>query len=184
MKPISFRSPRNPGFTLIEVMIVVVIVAVLAALAAPSFSDFMEKNRVKGATEEIYGLILQAKSEVPIRDASIFVNTNTAATPWCVGYAAAANCDCTDPSSCAVNVAGTDVTQIVNGQEYPGVTIQETFAGTGTAFRTPRGMVNPGEVGTVSVVSTDWQLDIVVSTTGRIRVCNPNDNAMTGYEPC
>ena len=162
-------------------MIVVVVVAILAAIAVPGFNDFVAKNRVKSAAEDIYGLILQAKSEAPIRDANISVNTNTGATPWCVGFSTTANCDCTNTTSCVVPVAGTNVVQVVNGADYRGVTITETFAGTGTTFNRIRG---DAAEGTISVISDNWQLNIVISAEGRIRICNPNANAMSGYGAC
>lgn len=172
----------SPGFTLVELMVVVAIVAIIAAIAVPSFNDFVAKNRVKGAAEEIYGLILQAKSEAPIRDADISINTNTGANPWCMGFSTTVNCDCTNTTSCVVPVAGTNVLQVVNGTDYNGVTIAETFANTGTTFSLPR--VTATQAGTISVVSGNWQLNIIISTQGRIRVCNPNNNTMTGYDAC
>jgi len=176
---------RAKGFTLIEMMIVVVVVAILAAIAVPGFNDFVAKNRVKSATEDIYGLILQAKSEAPIRDANISVNTNTGATPWCVGFATAANCNCTNTTSCVVPVAGTNVVQVVNGTDYNGVTIAENFGGTGFTFNRIRGTASTANnQDTISVTSGAWQLNIVISPEGRIRICNPNNNTMTGYEPC
>lgn len=163
-------------------MIVVAIVAIIATIAVPSFNDFVAKNRIKGAAEEIYGLILQAKSETPIRDQNISVNTNTGADPWCVGFSTTVDCDCTNTTSCVVPVAGTDVLQVVNGAEYNNVTIAETFAGTGTTFTLPRNTATLA--GTLSVTSGAWQLNIIISTQGRIRVCNPNNNVMTGYDGC
>jgi prepilin-type N-terminal cleavage/methylation domain-containing protein len=178
------RRQSEAGFTLVELMVVVAIVAIIAAFAVPSFNDFAAKNRVKGAAEDIYGLILQAKSETPIRDTNLSVNVNTGANPWCVGFSTTVNCDCTNTTDCTVPVGAgaTQVLQVVNGTNYDGVTIAETFAGTGTTFRLPRNSAS--QAGTISVVSGNWQLNIVISTQGRIRVCNPNNNAMTGYDAC
>ena len=177
----GITSAADKGFTLVELMVVVAIVAIIAAIAVPSFNDFVAKNRVKGAAEEIYGLILQAKSEAPIRDTNISVNTNAGADPWCVGFSTAVDCDCTNTTSCVVPVAGTDVVQVVNGTEYNGVTIAETF-NTGTTFTLPRNTAS--QAGTISVTSGIWQLNIIISTQGRIRICNPNNNTMPGYEAC
>lgn len=171
---------HGKGFTLIEMMVVVAIVAILAALAAPSFNDYIAKNRVKGAAEEIYGLILQAKSEGPIRDADISINVSTSA-PWCVGYATAANCSCSGTISCTVDVAGTAVTQVVSGSDFTNVTLAESFAGTGTTFSLPRGNAAGGSI---TATSGNWALRVVISPQGRVILCNPNDNTMIGYEAC
>src|SRR5690606_31368618 len=159
----------------------VVVVAILAAIAVPGFNDFITKNRVKSAAEDIYGLLLQAKSEAPIRDTNISVNTNAGATPWCVGFSTAANCDCTNTTSCVVPVAGTNVLQVVNGTSYTGVTIAETFAGTGFTFNRIRGTASTvATQDSINVTSGNWQLNVVISPEGRIRMCNPNNNVMTG----
>ncbi len=165
------------GFTLVELLMVIAVIAILAAIAAPSFNDWLAKGRVKSATEDIYGLILQAKSEGPIRDTDMTVDVDTDA--WCVGFSDGA-CDCTDTTSCTVNVAGTNVTQIVDGSDYDNITITSDFAG--TTFSRLRGDVNNS--GDITVTSGDWALDIAISDAGRIRICNPNNNVMTGYESC
>ncbi len=173
---------RYRGFTLVELMLVLAVVAIIAAIAVPTFDDFVTKNRVKGAAEEIHGLVLQAKSEGPVRDVDMSVSIDTEA--WCVGFAETADCDCTDAASCAVDVAETEVTQVVDGSAHQGVMITENFAGDGFTFEQLRGSLENDNSGTIAVASGDWRLDIQVSAGGRIRVCNPNSNAMTGYDAC
>lgn len=184
----SYRvKPRNRvrcvtsvslGFTLTELMIVLAIIAILAAMVAPSFDDFIRKNRVKGAAEDVYGMLLQAKSEAIVRDTDIFVNVENGAN-WCVGYDTVANCVCSGSISCIVPVAGQDVTQVISGTDYRDVTMS---AGSDITFSLPRGFPNP--TSTLTLSSGNWALNIVTSLRGRIRVCNPNSNAMTGYESC
>ncbi|GIX31133.1 MAG: hypothetical protein KatS3mg124_1605 [Porticoccaceae bacterium] len=180
----SFR--RGPGFTAIELMVVVAVVALLAAMAVPAFQDLLAKRRVKGAAEEIHGLLLQARHEVPLRERDVTAVFADSADPWCVGLTLAATCDCgiqdpTDPDACTLPVAGTPVLQVLQGDEFPGVALESTFTADHTTFRHPRLTANAGSV---RVTSGDFRLDVVVSPQGRIRICNPNDNAMPGYLPC
>lgn len=172
------------GFTLIEVMIVVAIVAILLSLAVPSFNDLFEKNRLKRASEAVYGLVANAKAESTIRDVDMQVIINAGA--WCVGYADAANCNCTlsNPSAtdaCSVPVAGTDVLKVVNGSDFSDVTLATNY-GASVAFNRLRGTA-PG--GTLNFVSGNWKLDLVISNEGRLRLCVPGDATATmGYPSC
>ena len=169
------------GFTLIEAMIVVAVIAVLLAVAVPSFSDFFEKNRLKRATEAVYGLITKARAEAVIRDTDLSVSVDSGT--WCAGYAVAANCDCaeTDPDvagACAVPVAGTNVLQVVDGTSFDGVNIAADFD---TTFD---GIDSTADNDTISLSVGNWALDIRVSIYGRVRICAPNANRPMGYSGC
>ncbi len=180
------RRETVNGFTLIEMLITVAIIAVILGLAVPSFNDFFNKNRLKQATEQTYGLIAQAKAEAVTRDADIIVTVNSAA--WCIGYAvaiaggAACNCTLIDPEAagaCAVPVAGVNVLKVVDGADFIGVNIADNFGG-GSTFDSIRGTANNG---TINFTVGNWALDVVVSTRGRIRACAPDAKTM-GYNAC
>src|SRR5690606_21426092 len=120
------RPTPQRGVTLIEMMIVVIIVGIIAAVAVPSFDNYFERQRVKRAAEDIYGLILQAKSEGPIRDVGMSVSVDT--DTWCVGFSDTANCDCA-ANACRIDVAAATgangVVQVVNGTDHPDVRSEE-----------------------------------------------------------
>lgn len=175
---------RHTGFTLLELMITVAVIAVLLAVAAPSFNDFFDKNRLKQATEDVYGLISRAKAETVTRDANMFVTVDGGA--WCVGFAAAANCTCSplpapdDAGACAVPVAGTNVLQVVDGANFTDVNI--TSGDTGIEFNRLRGTTFNNR--TVTLTAGAWSLNVVVSQDGRVRLCAPDADRTMGYPQC
>ncbi len=175
------QASGQQGFTLIEAMIVVAVIAVLLAVVVPSFNDFFDKNRLKRASEEMYGLIMKAKAETVTRDRGLSVSVDSGT--WCAGYAVAANCDCSlaDPDAvgaCAVPVAGVNVLQAIDGTSFTGVAIAADFD---TTFNSIRGTANNG---TISLSAGNWALNVMVSTRGRIRVCAPDANRTMGYSGC
>lgn len=176
------------GFTLVEALITLAILAILVAMAAPALNDFFVKGRVKRATVEVQGLLAKAKAETVIRDADLSVSIKPGASEtWCVGFAETPDCDCAaDPAECVVNVAGTDVTQVITGAEYPGVGLTQNFASTGTFFGTTFDAVRgDAPAGTITLTSGSWALGVTVSPEGRIRICgkDTSTNSM-GYPAC
>lgn len=171
------------GFTLIELLVVVAIIAIVLSLAAPSFNDFFAKNRLKRAAEEVYGLVTKARAETTIRDTDMAVTVDT--DEWCLGYAAAAGCDCKlaagAAGACSVLVSGTDVLQVVDASDFNGVALTDDFGG-GVTFNSVRGTTGGGSV---NLSAGGWELNIVVSNMGRVRVCAPADSTTTmGYDAC
>jgi type IV fimbrial biogenesis protein FimT len=77
-------KPR--GFTLIELMVTLVVLTVLVTIAVPSFSDYFEKTRVRGAADQITNLLARArqaavKANMPISIVAI----EKSGGGWCVG---------------------------------------------------------------------------------------------------
>lgn len=177
-------STLQRGFTLVEMIVVVAIVAIIAAVAVPAFDDYFETVRIRRAVEEIRGLIIQAKSEGPIRDRNMSIAINTG--QWCVGFAAIPNCDCVAQAgaqACTIDVAGVPVLQVVQGIDFPGVTITTTFPANGSTINRLRGTASPA--GTVKVASGEKVVDIRLSLYGRVRVCAPfGSNGKSGYSSC
>lgn len=80
---------KNPGFTLIEMMIVVVIIAILAMISYPSYKSYVKKtNRMEAKAElmEIAGRLQKYKLIH-----STFRPNNTPITLATIGYAVNAN---------------------------------------------------------------------------------------------
>lgn len=65
LKPINLQRSRrhNSGFTLIEMLVVVFIVATLAAISAPSWSAFVNRQRVNKVNDAVLSVLQQAQTE-------------------------------------------------------------------------------------------------------------------------
>jgi len=179
----SKQASGQQGFTLVELLIVIAIIAILLSLAAPSFNEFFEKNRLKRAAEEVYGLVTKARAETVIRDADMTVAVDTAT--WCLGYAATPGCDCTlavgEAASCSVSVAGTPVLQVVDASSFSGIDIDN--GSNDSTFMSVQGTADGGNIH----LKTDggWELKVIVSGMGRVRICAPVDSTSTmGYAEC
>jgi type IV fimbrial biogenesis protein FimT len=174
---------RSSGITLVELLFVLAIVGIITGLALPAYSDAVARARVKSAAESIYGLMQQARSEAPIRDANLSVTVNSA--HWCVGISDIANCDCTlatGATACTLNVAGQKVLHRVLGDEFDQVAVSENFPGVRTTFSPIRRNASPA--GTVTVSSNGQEMQIKIGLIGRIRLCSATGTAILGYPPC
>jgi type IV fimbrial biogenesis protein FimT len=67
----------QPGFTLIEVLMVVALVGVMALAAMPNFQSFISKTRVSGAANELLGDISYARSEAATRQVEVAICVST-----------------------------------------------------------------------------------------------------------
>lgn len=175
MKP---RSPHS-GFTLIEMMITVAVLAILVAVAAPSFSDAMDRARIKSQAMRVIDVIEFAKSEATkssmIRD--------TATGTWTTNVTIAV----TGGSSWSVVAEATDadgnITQRkASSEDVSGITIQSPNSATLTMnFR----RIMTGDVDTAIVLQSanGRQIQISVSATGRITACAV-DTSIGDFSSC
>lgn len=62
---------RNPGFTLIELMIAIAIFAILVLLAMPMYSTFIANTQIRTATESILSGIRLAQTEAVKRNGQV-----------------------------------------------------------------------------------------------------------------
>jgi len=187
---VALMEKATKGFSLIELLVTVMVLAVLVSLAMPVIGQ-LDKRRLIGAAEAVYSEFQFAKSEAIKQSRDMHVEVGDGAD-WCVGVTDKDDCDCTLPqtnnNACTVSVfdVATDteveVLRTVRAEDHDGITVN-----TGTAFEVEfnslRGMLN-GVGNTVELQSQDGRrLDVVVSRTGRVRLCGPNE-PVGGYPQC
>jgi type IV fimbrial biogenesis protein FimT len=158
---------KEAGLTLIELIVVVVIVAIMALVAMPSYTNWINREQVKNAAEDVYALLTEAKAESVMRDANIAVRSNS--DQWCVGFTTKANCDCTETDStaagaCTVLVGITPVLKVLDGSVFDNVTAASVH---NTTFNAVRGTAGAGSF---QLTSGTASKTVSISNYGRIRV--------------
>jgi len=189
------RHPRGQrGFTLVELMISLLVLAILAALATPSFTDFFERNRVRGAADEVVSLISNARAESVKNDLDVSIAMRGSGTAWCLGANAAAAavggapagpaspCDCTDASAC--QVGGQRL--VVASGDYRDVSVRTALA-SDLFFDSTLGALAPLGTGVLTLTSPHGKYDVSVQVgaLGQARLCTPPDKpAMSEMPSC
>lgn len=89
---VTVRHAR--GFTLPELMIGIAIMAILATVAAPSMSELIASQRVKGASSDVFTALLRTRSEAIKRNRPVTLAPKTAgswAGGWVIAHPVTAN---------------------------------------------------------------------------------------------
>jgi type IV fimbrial biogenesis protein FimT len=76
---------RARGFTLPELMAGVAIMAILGAVAAPSMSELLASQRVKGASSDVFTALLRTRSEAIKRNRPVTLAPKAAGS-WAAGW--------------------------------------------------------------------------------------------------
>lgn len=170
------------GFTLIELMTVIAIMGILLAIAAPSFTIYFEKYRAKRAAETLAGFLVNAKSESIKRNMNVraVFKITGGGTPWCVGLTTASTCNCTTAGSCQID----SVDRVVSSADFSKTLMNSPDDGDMFTFSHKRGTVNNDTV-QINSSPSGYDLRVVVSTTGRIKLCSPSGSTyIGGYAAC
>lgn len=189
-----FATTTARGFTLVELMVSLLVLTLLTALATPSFVDFFERNRVRGAADAVVSLVNNARAEAVKNDLDVNIAMTGSGTAWCLGgnaaaapsegqpAAAALACDCNDANAC--QVGGRRLA--IEPGAYPDVSVSTTLA-RALVFDSTLGALTP--LGTASLVLTSphgkYDLSVQVGALGQARLCTPPGKpTMSGIAPC
>lgn len=157
-------TARQQGMTLIETMVGIVVLAILLTLAVPSFNDTWQRRRLAGAAEAMYSDLQFARMEA--------IKTNSTVTVAL-----------TKGASWSYSVTSGGVARTVSGTGYPNV-VNTNAANTTVSFTAPRGTASAATFSfTAQAGSTTYELDVILSSLGRVRICAVGAAAM-GYASC
>jgi prepilin-type N-terminal cleavage/methylation domain-containing protein len=200
---------RQSGFTIIELMITLAVFVILMALAVPSFRDLLDKSRLRGATDDIVGLLNLARASAIKLQRNVSVTIN--ASGWCAGAQSAvdptpgtavasgatAACDCTlassDPAACYLGPTTSGKYAVVAQGDHSGVTISGVDTKirytSGLTFNSKFGALDLSNLPTGSIVTVTsplqkYSTQISVSPLGQVDACSVGGRFIAGYPSC
>jgi type IV fimbrial biogenesis protein FimT len=169
------------GFTMIELMVTLAVLAVVLAAAVPSFTDFFDKYRLRGAVDDVVSVISNARAASVKADRDVNISFGGTTTAWCIGanaavepsggnpVSAAAACDCTDTTKCLVD--GQRVA--VDVGKHAGIVVNSVA--TTFDYSSKLGLINPLGNATATFTSPrgKYDMQVNVNALGQASVCTP-----------
>ena len=170
-------SPRQIGFTLLELMIGLAIMAVLGTITLPSFNALIDRQRLHAAVRHLQADIALARHESGRRGLPVrlhFQPASQTGAAWCYSLSTGVQDDCRQP----VITAASGVIRVVNGREFPGITLRQADVmvvdAAGASGLVRRGNALPLGRSQANFSSHGGlQLRLVLGLMGRASLCAP-----------
>ena len=173
-------SYRSSGFTLIELMVVVAMVAIMLMLAAPSLREFTANQALGGATSDLMGASMTARSTAINRNAQVVIEPQTG-TDWTTGWRVYVDKN-GDASYAAADdeliATGPPLPETVekNATVVTNCASKDKFAYRADGFLLVGGSLGNGGIPLKSKV-TGRERCLVFDRTGRTRICGTGTDA-------
>jgi type IV fimbrial biogenesis protein FimT len=165
---------RIGGFSLIEVMTAIAIFSILVAFGAPAFATWAASMRVRTVAESIQNGLRVAKSEAARRNGNVIFTFTSDGSPSCTSTAAASG------RNWVVCAGSVQVQSAIGDAGGKGVNVASdfasvTFTGLGRTTLVSNGSINlTSSSGACQAAGGEIRcLNILVSTGGKIRMCDP-----------
>lgn len=172
---------RTRGFTLLELIITVTVAGILAAIAVPSFQGIIANARTRSTAESFNQALQLARSEAIKRNARVsFRFTTAGAWTVCSAVSTTVQTSCTPTSGIVQVKDAAEASGNVTITPTPNGTSMITFTQTGRPFLDASlAWKNPD--GTNEVTNIDFSSTagsntyrILITSSGSIKLCNPN----------
>jgi len=186
------------GFTMVELMVSVIVLAILAAIATPSFIEYFERSRVRGAAENALAVLAQARQGSVEADRNVRLKVGGTTAAWCLGAvqqpdpATPGDLVSTTPSACncsaspaACLVGGERL--VADGSDSEGVSVSTASLATDFTYDSKAGtLADLSTTPTVDFVSSSgrYGLRLQVSALGQARICNFGTRDVQGFATC
>lgn len=145
---------KQLGFSLIEMMVVMVIVAMLSAGGVYGWQQWQQQQRLQITTQQIRHLFEELRSDANWNNRDHLLTVKHSGEAWCLGSKLIPENDC--------NASGR--WRLL--QPFADVDITETTSGMGFY-----GLKNTAWPGHITLQSSAGKWRVILSTQGRIRVC-------------
>lgn len=172
------KIKKNKGVALTELIYVIIIMGTLLMITIPSFLEFVDRYRVRTATEKMFMDLLLAKSEATKRNTSIRITYKVSQNgqKWCYGLHPITPCDCNISGSCSLGVS--------DNTQYGSITLEPHLSSPGDQLTfSSIGWDAEAKYGHVRIISSNGlQTRIIVSKNTKMRMCSPTgDGYVIGY---
>lgn len=166
------KNKNQQAFTLFETLVYLALFSVLFLAASSTFTSIIEYQRITSTASAIFQDLKIAKSEAIKRNARIRVTFQILENGnWCYGWKTNDACDCFSESSCSINGVSLRKTQ----HEYPQIILTShlTSPGNRLIFDNAR-LFMANTYGHIKVRTTNKEIRVIVTRTGRVRLCSPS----------
>lgn len=165
------EAKHQRGLTLVELMIALAVLGIFITVAIPSFSSFMQSNKLQGASNELAGLLQFARSLAAEKSASVVVCESSGT--WTVRSKSTSSDVCAGTELRNL-VIPTDLTLRSSSSALP-----ITFSSTGTAGSNRTFIICKG-----SDAANGYKLTIEASGNVRLLAKGKTDIAGTALASC
>jgi type IV fimbrial biogenesis protein FimT len=169
---------KTQGFTLIELMVVIALIAIIAGLAAPDFQRMIARQRLNVTTSDLLVSVTQARGEAIKNNRQAIVQP-LVSTDWSRGWRVYV-----DMNNDKAYTEGTD-TLITTVREADSNILQYEAVRNNTVGNLigfdSSGFVLGADAGRIvfssSILGTSYRKGVVISRTGRARICTSQSGA-------